>query len=230
MSTDKRREQWRSYYHRNRESEAKEARAYQANRRAARNAAETPEQAAKRKSEWNAYARVQYEKKKEDRQEKRNAYNLRTGCQKTPERRDKLRAWRRKQYYTRPQYRIAQLLRDRLRHALRGVGVKKSQRTMVLLGCDVQTLIKHIEAQWVEGMSWSNFGNGHDRWNVDHIKPCAAFRLEDEQQQRACFHFSNLRPSWWIENLKKGSSWRGKRHRHSDPTCQKPPTGDSAVT
>lgn len=214
--TEERREQWRAYYERHKESERAQAKEYQAAKRAARRAAETPEEAKERREKWNAYARVQYEKKKKDRQDKRNDLNARTGYQRTPARRAKVLAWQRKQYYTKPSYRIAQTLRDRLRHALNGAGAKKTQRTFDLIGCDVEALVRHIESQWAEGMSWENYGIGPGRWVIDHVKPCTAFRLEDEAEQRLCFHFSNLRPAFWMENLKKGSTWNGRRWRHAD--------------
>jgi hypothetical protein len=51
------------------------------------------------------------------------------------------------------------------------------------------------------GMTWENYG---PVWHVDHIKPCAKFDLTDPDQQRACFHFSNLQPLFADENLRKG--------------------------
>lgn len=130
------------------------------------------------------------------------------------------KARRQLKYRSDPAYRMARILRQRLREALKAKGVRKCDKTLKLIGCNVPVLIKHIELQWAEGMSWSNFGNGHGRWNIDHIKPCTAFRLEDETEQRTCFHFSNLRPAWWIDNLKKNSNWNGRYWSHADHACQ----------
>jgi hypothetical protein len=49
-------------------------------------------------------------------------------------------------------------------------------------------------------MSWSNYG----KWHVDHIKSCASFDLSKEDEQRKCFHYTNLQPLWAEENLSKG--------------------------
>ena len=51
-------------------------------------------------------------------------------------------------------------------------------------------------------MTWQNYGDG---WHIDHIHPCAAFDLTDPEQQKACFHWSNLQPLWAIDNFRKSS-------------------------
>ena len=50
-------------------------------------------------------------------------------------------------------------------------------------------------------MTWENHGIGG--WHVDHIRPCADFNLLDPEQQRQCFHFTNLQPLWAWQNLQK---------------------------
>jgi hypothetical protein len=51
-------------------------------------------------------------------------------------------------------------------------------------------------------MSWDNYG--FRGWHIDHKKPCALFDLSLPEQQRECFHFSNLQPLWAADNLAKG--------------------------
>jgi hypothetical protein len=53
-------------------------------------------------------------------------------------------------------------------------------------------------------MSWATYG--FRGWHIDHIRPCAAFNLSDPEQQKVCFHFSNLQPLWAPENLSKGAT------------------------
>ena len=84
----------------------------------------------------------------------------------------------------------------------------ETQKTMDLIGCSIEELKNHIEVQFREGMSWDNYGRSG--WVIDHIKPCAAFKLLLESEQIKCFHWSNLRPLWESENGSKGSLFNGK--------------------
>ncbi len=70
---------------------------------------------------------------------------------------------------------------------------------MMLIGCEIDYLMFHIQEQFTEGMNWNNYGE----WHIDHRKPCASFDLSKPNAQRKCFHFSNLQPLWAIENIKK---------------------------
>lgn len=103
---------------------------------------------------------------------------------------------------------IASRIRTQVRHAIqRGW---KSGKTEQLLGCSFNSLKLHLQSQFKDGMHWNNYGS---HWHIDHIRPCASFDLKDPEQQRQCFHFSNLRPLWASENISKGSMWNGIRHR-----------------
>lgn len=99
------------------------------------------------------------------------------------------------------QYRLACNLRNRLNKAIKNL--TKNQTTLTLLGCSIQHLKTHLQNQFIEGMSWDNYG----QWHIDHIRPCASFDLSDPTQVKECFHYSNLQPLWAIENLKKSDSW-----------------------
>lgn len=97
-------------------------------------------------------------------------------------------------------------LRSRIIKALKGKN--KSLSTMMLIGCEIDYLMYHIQEQFTNGMSWDNHGrgwNGAKEWHIDHKLPCASFDLSILSEQRKCFHFSNLQPLWAIDNLKKGS-------------------------
>lgn len=54
-------------------------------------------------------------------------------------------------------------------------------------------------------MTWENYGE----WHIDHIKPCASFDLNDPEQQKLCFHYTNLQPMWAKENQKKADKLEG---------------------
>jgi len=95
--------------------------------------------------------------------------------------------------------RLLENLRRRLYSAL--IQGHKSQSTASLLGCTVKELKQHLEKQFQNGMTWSNYGkNG---WEIDHIRPCASFDLSKPEEQKKCFHYTNLQPLWAVENYKK---------------------------
>lgn len=102
-----------------------------------------------------------------------------------------------------PAIRIANALRSRVRGALKGTG--KSDSTMNLVGCDISFLKKHLEDQFTKGMGWEN--HGFYGWHIDHIRPCASFDLTDPEQQKQCFHYTNLQPLWAKDNLSKGDTY-----------------------
>ena len=98
-----------------------------------------------------------------------------------------------------PDFKLRCTIRNKISAALKN----KENGVLDLLGCNITKARKHLEAQFRPGMSWqthSKFG-----WHVDHIKPISSFDLTDETQRKQCFHYTNLQPLWWWENLKKGS-------------------------
>lgn len=98
-----------------------------------------------------------------------------------------------------PSYKLRKNLRERLRNALKGLG--RSASTMTLLGCTVPEFKAHLEARFVPGMTWNNYGE----WHIDHIKPCTKFNLLLVEEQLQCFHYTNLQPLWAIDNIRKGN-------------------------
>lgn len=94
-------------------------------------------------------------------------------------------------------------LRSRIRAALKYQSASKDLGTAKLVGCTMLELRSHLERQFKDGMSWDNHGD----WHIDHIKPCVAFDLTDPEQQRECFHYTNLQPLWASENQSKGATY-----------------------
>jgi len=82
-------------------------------------------------------------------------------------------------------------------------GTNKVASTEELLGCSFDVFVEHLQSQFKDGMSWDN--RGRAGWHIDHIRPCASFDLSDPDQQRQCFHYTNMQPLWAADNLSKGS-------------------------
>jgi hypothetical protein len=109
------------------------------------------------------------------------------------------------------QEKIKHNLRNRLLFQLKKNKTKKSISAIALLGCTVDEFKRHIESRFTEGMTWENHGiykaNDVPKWHFDHIVPCCSFDLTDIEQQKKCFHYTNIQPLWGFDNIKKG----GKR-------------------
>jgi hypothetical protein len=109
-----------------------------------------------------------------------------------------------KEKYKRQAQKINRKLRlsqnHRIRSALRNsLGGKKQKKTIGYLGCDIIFLKKWLEFQFVDGMSFDNFGE----WEIDHVKPCCSFDLSKQEHIDECFNWKNLQPLWRKDNMEK---------------------------
>jgi hypothetical protein len=104
-------------------------------------------------------------------------------------------------------YRIKSTLRARVNIAINSGGGKKYKHTFELIGCSFDFLKEYLEKQFKPGMCWDN--HGLHGWHIDHIIPCYEFDLTNPEEQRKCFHYSNMQPLWATENLKKWRKYDG---------------------
>lgn len=109
----------------------------------------------------------------------------------------------RREYRSIPEVKIAHSLRERLRSGL--VNHIKCESTLDLVGMTGVELREWLESQFVDGMTWDNYG--YDGWHIDHIRPCASFDMSDPEEQRKCFNYTNLQPLWAMDNFVKGDRW-----------------------
>ena len=99
-----------------------------------------------------------------------------------------------------PHYRTLCRLRARIHKKLK---TRKKANTLDLCGTTIGTIMNHLESQFRDGMTWEN--QGYKGWHIDHIQPCSSFDLTDSKHQKKCFHYTNLQPLWWWENLNKSN-------------------------
>lgn len=99
------------------------------------------------------------------------------------------------------EFRLKEILRGRFYKAIKGYS--KSSSILSLIGCTIPELKIYLQDKFTEGMSWDNYGE----WHIDHKKPCASFDFSNEEEQKECFHYTNLQPLWALDNLIKGKTY-----------------------
>jgi len=100
-------------------------------------------------------------------------------------------------------YKLLTNLRARITSAVKLQSGNKAYRSIELLGCSIEEVRQHLEKQFQPGMTWDNYGLYG--WHIDHIIPCDSFDLTKEEEQKKCFHYTNLQPLWAADNLSKGN-------------------------
>lgn len=124
----------------------------------------------------------------------------RGSCSDTCSRKRRARKARHR-YKTDINFRLADILRSRLKNVLKG-RVKKGSAVSDL-GCSIEELKKHLESRFTEGMTWENYGKGG--WEIDHIIPLSKVDLQDLEELKKVCHYSNLQPLWAGDNRSKGN-------------------------
>tara|TARA_R100001530_G_C4254503_1_gene138774 strand:+ start:64 stop:693 length:630 start_codon:yes stop_codon:yes gene_type:complete len=146
----------------------------------------------KNKEYMKEYKKEYYLKNKEATKARNKKWKL--------ENKEHTRNHERNRYQTDINFRLLKNCRGRVLRALKFN--PKSARTMELIGCTIDELRQHLESKFKPWMTWKNHGLGG--WDIDHISPCAKFDFTDPEQQKICFHYTNLQPLEHIANIKKG--------------------------
>jgi hypothetical protein len=141
--------------------------------------------------EWSKenreYLREKHTEWREDNKERVNKYK---------------RDYERKRRSEDPKYRLGVRTRTAVWQLLKERGIKKTNKTFELLGYTIEELMNHLEKQFVNGMTWDNYGE----WHVDHIRPMSSFNFTspEDPEFKECWRLENLQPLWWPDNLSKG--------------------------
>ena len=102
-----------------------------------------------------------------------------------------------------PNYKLIKNLRSGISKAIKKDYGEKAYHTIELLGCSVDEARRYLESKFQDGMTWKN--HGQFGWHIDHKIPIDSFDLTNPEDQKKCFHYTNLQPLWWQENLSKGN-------------------------
>lgn len=142
------------------------------------------------------------------RKETVTAYNRAWNERHLEKRREVRRNWASR---NRPNRTVAEKLHDNIRAKVWAQlkGHKGRRSTFALLGYTPEALVAHLEAQFVDGMDWTNYGE----WEIDHIKPRRLFSVTsaDDPALRECWALSNLQPLWAKDNRSKSGKWSEAR-------------------
>ena len=100
-----------------------------------------------------------------------------------------------------PQGHLVDIVRSSVRRALHS---DKEKHSIEYLGCTIQHFKEHIEKQFVEGMTWDNYGE----WHIDHIIP---LKYENPTMEETIerLHWENTQPLWATDNKSKGNRYIG---------------------
>jgi hypothetical protein len=94
-----------------------------------------------------------------------------------------------------------------LRRHLQRFPKKNSDRISKVFGCSPNFFRDHLQQTAIDN-GYKNFDiNNYDvkKYHKDHIIPCSKFDLNDNDQKRKCFHWSNIQILTAEENMSKGS-------------------------
>ena len=106
-------------------------------------------------------------------------------------------------YHTDKQYKLKVTIRNRINIYLKEKKITKYTSSTHSIGCDYETLEKHLESQFTDGMNWDN--HALDGWHIDHIIPLDYYDLSDPKQFKKACHYTNLQPLWADENIQKSN-------------------------
>lgn len=104
-----------------------------------------------------------------------------------------------------PHYKLIGNFRTAIYQVLKENNVNKNGHYFEVLGYSQEELIKHLEKQFIDGMTWDNYG----KWHVDHIRPITSFDIKEigDEEFLKCWGLDNLQPLWGVENIRKSNKY-----------------------
>ena len=99
-------------------------------------------------------------------------------------------------------WRLAGNMRSLIYESLRDS--KSNQHWEDIVGYTIDQLKKHLEKQFLPGMTWDNYGS---YWWIDHIIPVSAFNFQkaEDIDFHRCWSLRNLQPLEAKANMSKGN-------------------------
>jgi len=102
-----------------------------------------------------------------------------------------------------PIYKLISNFRTAIYTVLKESNVDKYGHYFDILQYTPEQLIRHLELQFKDTMSWDNYGE----WHVDHKLPITHFNISEmgDEEFMRCWSLDNLQPMWGIENIRKSN-------------------------
>jgi hypothetical protein len=107
-------------------------------------------------------------------------------------------------------FKIQGNMRSRFNSIFKSKKIIRDNSIVELVGCDFNFLKNYIENKFLPTMSWENYGS---YWHIDHIKPCSLFDLSIMEEQKKCFHYTNLQPLFATTQLIEGINYIGNLNK-----------------
>jgi hypothetical protein len=95
-------------------------------------------------------------------------------------------------------YRLSENIKNHINRIFKTQDTNKPTKSII--GIDSEYLIKWLEFQFEDWMSWDNYGT---EWQMDHIIPLSLFNKSDTLETKICFHWTNYQPLRGVENMSK---------------------------
>ena len=95
-------------------------------------------------------------------------------------------------------FRISEALRSKFHKFIKGRKTSISN----YLGCDLNFYIKWIESNFIDTMSWDNYGK---EWDMDHVIPTSILNFSIEKNIKFCYNWTNFRPLKKSDNMSKSN-------------------------
>jgi hypothetical protein len=116
---------------------------------------------------------------------------------KKPEELEKRRKREKLKFDSNPVLKAASRVRNKTCKILKTMRMSRSLSASKVLGIDIARFKSFIESQFGNEMNWDNIG----KWHIDHFIPMATAKTTKDINRLS--HYSNLRPMWAIDNLRK---------------------------
>lgn len=107
--------------------------------------------------------------------------------------------WQKEYYRNNPKHKLKHSVSSLINYSLKNK--KKGIHWESYVDFTQEDLEKHLEKQFLAGMTWANYG----KWHIDHRIPISVFNFDspDHIDFKRCWALENLRPMWAKENMIK---------------------------